>query len=156
MEVGDGDPTAAARAYERELAVLAGGLAPGNGLVETGSDGSVGVGRRATVAMPVLDLVHLGLGEDGHTASLVPGDPVLDVRDRSVAATEEYKGHRRVTLTYPVLAAARRILWLATGEGKAEMVARLMAGDESVPAGSVPSARALLVVDEAAAHLLPR
>jgi 6-phosphogluconolactonase/glucosamine-6-phosphate isomerase/deaminase len=98
----------------------------------------------------VLDLVHLGLGPDGHTASLVPGDPVLDVTDRAVALAGPYQGRRRMTLTFPVLDRARRILWLATGADKAPMLARLRAGDRSIPAGRVSSARALLLTDRAA------
>jgi 6-phosphogluconolactonase len=100
---------------------------------------------------PVLDLVHLGLGPDGHTASLLPGDPVLDVVDAEVALTGPYQGHRRLTLTYPVLNAARRVLWLATGAEKRPMLARLRAGDRSIPAGRIASARALLLADRAAA-----
>jgi 6-phosphogluconolactonase len=99
-----------------------------------------------------LDLVHLGIGPDGHTASLVPGDPVLEVRDRRVALTEgEYEGHRRMTLTYPALAAARRILWLTIGEKAREPLAKLLAGEESIPAGRVENDNMLVVCDEAAA-----
>jgi 6-phosphogluconolactonase len=99
-----------------------------------------------------LDLVHLGLGPDGHTASLVPGDPVLEVSDRQVALTAgDYQGHRRMTLTYPALAAARRILWLVTGEDKREALARLLDGDTTIPAGRVQAADAVLVADRAAA-----
>ncbi len=99
----------------------------------------------------VLDLVHLGLGPDGHTASLVPDDPVLDVTDRAVALAGPYQGHPRMTLTFPVLDAARRILWLATGAEKMPMLERLRAGDRTIPAGRVSSEQALLLTDRAAA-----
>ncbi len=101
-----------------------------------------------------LDIVHLGLGDDGHTASLVPNDAVLGVDDRLVGATAPYMGHRRVTLTFPALAAARRIVWLVEGAGKAAMVQRLVAGDEAIPAGRVPQDRAIVCCDEAAVSSL--
>ena len=101
---------------------------------------------------PVLDLVHLGLGSDGHTASLVPGDPVLNVNDADVAMTGVYQNRRRMTLTYPIINRARRVLWLVTGKDKAEMVARLRAGDTSIPAGRVHNDRALMIADRAAAN----
>jgi 6-phosphogluconolactonase len=103
---------------------------------------------------PVLDLVHLGLGPDGHTASLVPGDPVLEVNDADVAMTGIYQGRRRMTLTYPTLNRARRILWLVTGGEKAGMLARLREGDPSIPAGRVNQERALVLSDRAAAGQL--
>ena len=100
---------------------------------------------------PVLDLVHLGLGPDGHTASLVPGDPVLDVTDADVAISGVYQKRRRMTLTYPIINRARRVLWLVTGKDKAEMVRRLRDGDTSIPAGRVQKDRASLLMDRAAA-----
>ena len=104
---------------------------------------------------PILDLVHLGLGPDGHTASLVPGDPVLAVIDRDVALTGNYQGRRRMTLTYPILNRSRRILWVVTGEEKAAALARLRKADHSIPAGRVDQERGQLLVDRAAASKLP-
>jgi 6-phosphogluconolactonase len=99
----------------------------------------------------LLDVVQLGLGLDGHTASLVPGDPVLDVTDRDVATTGVYSGRRRMTFTYRVLDRARRILWVVTGAAKTSALARLAAGDRSIPAGRVRSIDAVVLADVAAA-----
>jgi 6-phosphogluconolactonase len=98
-----------------------------------------------------LDLVHLGIGPDGHTASLVPGDPVLEVADRLVALTAgEYQGRHRMTLTYPALAAARGIFWLVAGAAKRDALDKLLAGDPSIPAGRVRARDAVVLTDRAA------
>jgi 6-phosphogluconolactonase len=99
----------------------------------------------------VLDLAHLGLGPDGHTASLVPGDPVLDVTDADVALTGIYQARRRMTLTFPMLNRSRRIVWLVTGREKTEMLARLCRGDRSIPAGRISQDQALVLADHEAA-----
>jgi len=125
MPVEEPDLEAAAAAYARTLHEIAG-------------------------SPTVLDLVHLGLGPDGHTASLVPGDPALNVTDAAVALAGPYQGRRRMTLTYPVLDHARRVLWVVTGEDKAKMLQRLMDGDRSIPAGRVRADRALVLADRAA------
>lgn len=104
---------------------------------------------------PVLDLVHLGLGADGHTASLVPDDPVLGVESADVAVAGPYQGWRRLTLTFPIIDRARRILWVVTGGEKAGMLARLRDGDRSIPAGRVRRVGALVLADRAAAGLPP-
>jgi len=110
---------------------------------------------RAVAGVPaVLDLVHLGLGPDGHTASLVPGDPALDVADADVTTSGPYQGRRRMTLTFPIINRSRRILWLVTGGEKAEALACLRDGDRSIPAARVRRDGALILADRAAAERL--
>ncbi|MBW3578600.1 MAG: 6-phosphogluconolactonase [Actinobacteria bacterium] len=129
MPVTDPDPDVAANRYADELARVCGDP-------------------------PVLDLVHLGLGADGHTASLVPNDPVVQISDRPVATTGPYRGHRRMTLTVPVLVRARQQLWLVVGADKAGAVRRLVRHDPGIPASRVAHEDALLVLDDAAAQQL--
>ena len=97
----------------------------------------------------VLDLAHLGMGPDGHTASLVPGDPVLSVTDRDVAFTGEYQGRRRMTLTYPMINRSRKILWLVTGADKVEALGKFRAGDTSIPAGRIAKENATVLAEKA-------
>ncbi len=105
--------------------------------------------RYASELPGAIGLVHLGLGPDGHTASLVPGDPVLDVTDELVAVTQEYQGHRRMTLTYPALEAAREIVWLVTGEEKRDVLARLLARDTTIPAARIANTHQRIITDSA-------
>jgi 6-phosphogluconolactonase len=109
-----------------------------------------------TGSSAIIDLIHLGLGPDGHTASLIPGDPVLDITNRDVAITGFYQGRHRLTLTYPIINRARKILWLITGSEKNEMLQRLMDGDLSIPAGRISQKHAIVLADKDAATSLPR
>jgi 6-phosphogluconolactonase len=100
-------------------------------------------------SLPVLDLAHLGLGPDGHTASLVPGDAVLSVTDRDVAVTGVYQERRRMTLTYPMINRSRKILWLVTGADKVDALKKLRAGDTSIPGGRIARDNAMLLAEQA-------
>jgi 6-phosphogluconolactonase len=104
--------------------------------------------RYAATLPERFDVVHLGLGADGHTASLVPGDPVLDVRDGDVAVTGPYEGHRRMTLTYPGLSRAERVLWVVTGSEKRDALKKLLADDHSIPATHVDVPDQVVVTDQ--------
>lgn len=129
MPVNAADPEAGAREYEETLCSICG-------------------------HPPTLDMAHLGLGPDGHTASLVPNDPVLQVTDRDVALTDPvhlYQNRRRMTLTYPMINRSRKIMWLATGAAKIPMIVKLKAADPSIPGGRIAQENALLLTDTAAA-----
>ena len=127
MPVEENDPEAGAASYAQTIREIAGSPA-------------------------IIDLIHLGLGTDGHTASLIPGDPVLDVTTRDVALTGIYQGRQRLTLTFPIINRARRILWVITGREKSEMIKRLLANDKSIPAGLVYQENAILLADRDAVY----
>lgn len=110
--------------------------------------------RAALGEPPVLDVVHLGLGPDGHTASLLPGDPILGIDDRWVGVTREHQGYRRMTLTYATLEAARRIVFVASGEAKAQAVASVLSGDRAMPAARIDNDEVTFLLDVAAASAI--
>lgn len=126
--------------------------------VESSDDGAMQYSRELSRILGRerrLDVVHLGLGADGHTASLVPGDPVLEVMDRDVAWTQPYEGHRRMTLTYPLLNRARFLFWLVTGGDKSDALNRLVAGDPGIPATAIRAKSREVITDKEAAKTLP-
>lgn len=129
MPVEENDPDAAVAEYDRIIRDIAGSPA-------------------------IMDLIHLGLGSDGHTASLIPGDPVLNITDKDVAFTGIYQGRNRLTLTYPIINRARKILWLVTGSEKSEMLKRLLDGDISIPAGRISLENAIVLADKDATKYL--
>ena len=118
--------------------------------VESGARTYASTLERIAGTPPVLDVAHLGLGADGHTASLLPQDPVLDISNADVAVTGIHMGRRRMTLTYPLLNRSRRILWVVTGADKTPMLRRLRDGDRSIPAGRVRQDTAIVLADRAA------
>lgn len=145
----DGDPD---RNLTHLHASLAGAPARVHPMPVTDPDLEGGAAGYGKLLPERFDLVHLGLGPDGHTASLVPGDPVLEVTSALVALTQPYQDRRRMTLTYPALSRADQLLWLVTGPDKREPLARLLAGDQAIPAGRVVAARSLILADEPAAR----
>ncbi len=150
----DGDPArnlallAPLRALPHPPCIHAMGVADGD--LDAAAWNYAAAMERLMATPPVLDVVHLGLGADGHTASLVPGDPVLAVVDRDVAVTHPYQGRRRMTLTAPPISRARHIVWLVAGSDKRSALAHLLAGDPGAPASLIERSNAVVVADEAA------
>jgi 6-phosphogluconolactonase len=139
---------------DRNLALLEATLPDAriHGMPVEEEDLGAAAARYAALLPDRLDLVHLGLGPDGHTASLVPNCGALRVRDRDVAISREYNGRRRMTLTYPAIDRAREVLWVVTGEDKAEALARLLAGDEEIPAARVRTPVQTVLTDQAVTY----
>ncbi|HET6628625.1 MAG TPA: 6-phosphogluconolactonase [Woeseiaceae bacterium] len=109
--------------------------------------------ERVLGAGRVLDLVHLGLGEDGHTASLLPGDPACE-SGAPVIVSREHEGFRRLSLNYQLLSGARQRCWFVTGAAKSEVLMRALDGDPGIPAGRIERQGTWFFVDQAAGALL--
>ena len=100
-----------------------------------------------------IDLVHLGLGPDGHTASLFPGSPALDEAEHLAVATgDDLHPHRRLTLTFPGIARSRLVVFTLAGAEKREAFSRVRAGDHSAPAARVQAERIIWIADDAAVN----
>jgi 6-phosphogluconolactonase len=118
----------------------------------TPEEAAAAYGRLVRDAPPI-DLVHLGLGTDGHTASLFPGSPALDERHHFVVTNaDDAHPHQRLTFTYPAIARSRLVVFTVAGAEKAEAFARVRAGDD-VPAARVEAGRVIWLVDPAAAGI---
>jgi 6-phosphogluconolactonase len=131
---GEADPEAASQAYEREMRAR--------------------IESTAEAGMPVIDLHVLGIGEDGHTASLFPGHPEVEIRDRLVVPVHNSPKPppTRITMTLPVLQVARQRLFLATGADKAGPVSVLVSGpNPDYPSSLVGGENTVVIADPAAA-----
>jgi 6-phosphogluconolactonase len=152
----DGDTSRNLTHIRASLASRWGQLADRVHAIPIGSDPNADVEAYASLlgriagTPPVLDLIHLGLGDDGHTASLVPNDPATKVSHSDVALTQPYRGQRRITVTFPLLNRARQVVWVVVGADKRAAAQRLLAGDRSIPAACVNTQRATLMGDRAA------
>ncbi len=156
----DGDPDR--NATMLETALLANDSSPARALaglwlmpvtandLETAAEEYGTVMDRVTGSPVVFDLVQLGMGSDGHTASLIPDDPILSVSDRDVALSAEYQGRVRMSLTWPALDRAKELLWLIAGESKRDAVRLFLDNDPSIPATLPTQARATVLLDAAA------
>jgi 6-phosphogluconolactonase len=129
---------------------LKGTNAPIEAMDVDADDLNVACSNYAALLPKRFNLIHLGIGPDGHCASLVPADPVLDLTDRLVSLSGPYQDTLRMTLTYPALARADQLLWLISGADKREALAKLLAGDHSIPAGRVVAGASLVMADRAA------
>lgn len=129
----DGTPEDAARRYERTLQQAYGG-------------------KTIDPARPLFDVTLLGLGADGHTASLLPGEPVLRERERWVAAVAHGRPEVRITMTYPAIQSSQHVVFLVAGQGKAPILRAIRAGESDAPAARLsPVGRLLWFIDRAAA-----